>query len=208
MTHLLFSLGFKNAVEIVGGRFSLRKMEMVALSKLVRPPDESLRNSLKVAPASCISGRDIGVDGFNVLITLEAALRGEPVYLCSDGLVRDLSLAYSSYKPSERFEDAVRLLGDTIRVLKPKKAVIYLDSPISRSGDIAGKMRGLLETMADVVVSKRVDSDLLKHEAVASSDSRVISRASCIVDIPRMALEGIGLHPKLLFLPDKLISGL
>lgn len=208
LAYLLFSLGFMDAVEIIGKRFSLRKMEMAALSKLVRPPDESLRNSLKVAPASCASGRDLGVDGFNVLITLEAALNGEPVYMCSDGMVRDLSLAYSSYRPSEYFEDAVKLLSGTIKDLKPKKATIYLDSPISKSGKIAERMRDLLGTLAEVRVSKMVDSEVLGHEVVASSDSRVISHASCIIDIPRIALEGMGLRPKPLFLPAELISGL
>ncbi len=207
LTHFLFTLGFRDSVEIVGRRFSLRKMEVVALSKLVRPPEESLRNSLKVVPARCVSGRDLGIDGFNVLITLEAALSGQPVYVCSDGMVRDLSLAYSSYRPSERFDEAVQLLDEVIKQLRPGKAVIYLDSPISKSGRIAGKIREVIDD-ADVIVSKRVDSDILNHEIVASSDSRVISHATCIVDLPRVALDRIGITPKSLFPSEGWTPGL
>ncbi|MDK2373203.1 MAG: DUF5616 domain-containing protein [Candidatus Korarchaeota archaeon] len=207
LTYTLFTLGFRDSVEIVGRRFSLRKMEVVALSKLVRSPEESLRNSLKVVPAKCVSGRDLGIDGFNVLITLEAALSGQPVYVCSDGLVRDLSLVYSSYKPSGRFDEAVHLLDEVIKQLEPSRAVIYLDSPISKSGRIASRIRNAVDG-AEVVVSKRVDSDILEHEVVASSDSRIISHAACIVDLPRIALERIGILPKSLFPSEGRTPGL
>ncbi|MDK2383693.1 MAG: DUF5616 domain-containing protein [Candidatus Korarchaeota archaeon] len=207
LTYFLFTLGFQDSVEIVGRRFSLRKMEVIALSKLVRSPEESLRNSLKVVPSKCVTGRDLGIDGFNVLITLEAALSGQSVYVCSDGMVRDLSLAYSSYKPSDMFDEAVHLLNDVLKLLKPEKAVIYLDSPISKSGRIASRMREIIND-AEVVVSKNVDSDILEHEVVASSDSRIISLASCIVDLPRIALERIGILPKSLFPSEGWIPGL
>lgn len=207
LTYFLFTLGFRDSVEIVGRRFSLRKMEVVALSKLVRSPEESLRNSLKVVPAKCVSGRDLGIDGFNVLITLEAALSGQPVYVCSDGMIRDLSLAYSSYKPSDRFDEAVHLLDEVIKQLKPERAVIYLDSPISKSGRIASRMREMLEG-AEVTVSKNVDSEILEHEIVASSDSRIISHATCIVDLPRVALERLGVPPKSLFPSEGWTPGL
>ncbi len=207
LTYFLFTLGFRDSVEIVGRRFSLRKMEMVALSKLVRSPEESLRNSLKVVPAKCVSGRDLGIDGFNVLITLEAALSGQPVYVCSDGMVRDLSLAYSSYKPSDRFDEAVRLLDEVVKQLNPGRAVVYLDSPVSKSGRIASRMREIVER-AEVVVSKRVDSDILEHEVVASSDSRIISHAACIVDLPRVALTRRGIPPKSLFPSEGWTPGL
>ncbi len=180
----------------------------MALSKLVRPPSESIMNSLKVAPITCASGKDLGVDGFNVLITIESALRGEVVYICSDGVVRDLSLAYSSYRPSEKFEESVRLLKEIVEEIKPRSTTIYLDSPVSGSGQIASRMRSLLGDLAEVTTSKRVDSDILKHEVVASSDSLIISRAKCVVDLPRRALERVRISPKPLFPLEGQILGL
>ncbi len=208
LTHLLFCLGFKDSVEIVGKRYALRKMEVVALSKLVRPPEESLRNSLKVVPVTCASGRDLGIDGFNVLITLEAALSGQPVYSCSDGIVRDLTLAYSSYKPTEKFDEAVELIRDELRELNPSRAVIYLDSPISKSGKLASRLREMLGNEVEIRVSKTVDSDILNHEVVASSDSRIVSHAPCVIDLPRAILERAGIAPKPLFPSGDWVPGL
>ncbi len=178
----------------------------MALSKLVRSPNESLRNSLKVAPISCASGRDMGIDGFNVLITVESALQGKPVYICSDGLVRDLNLAYSSYKPSDKFDKAIEMLGSLLAEIKPRSATLYLDAPISKSGLMALRMREVLDI--NVVTSKHVDSDLLKHEVVASSDSLVISKARCVVDLPREILRRANISPIPLFPSNGLVEGL
>ncbi len=200
-------MGFPNAIEITTKRLSLNKREKIALSKLIRPPSESLRNSLKVAPLTCASGRDLGIDGFNVLITVESALQGNPIYVCSDGLVRDLSLAYSSYKPSDKFEEVIRMIGDLLDEIRPKSVTIYLDAPISKSGRMALRIRNILRDVR-VVTSKHVDSDLLRHEVVASSDSLIISKAECIVDLPREILRRANISPIPLFPFNGLIEGL
>ena len=148
----------------------------------------------------------MGIDGFNVLITVESALRGDPVYVCSDGIVRDLSLAYSSYKPSDKFEKAVILIKRAIEGIQPGEATIYLDSPVSGSGVLASRMRSILGEVAEVRTSKRVDAEVASHEVAASSDSRIISKASCVVDLPRFAMESAGLSPKPLF-PSKGLFG-
>ncbi len=130
------------------------------------------------------------------------------MYTCSDGLVRDLSLAYSSYKPSDRFEEVTKMLRELLAEIKPKprSATLYLDAPISKSGLMALHMRKILDIK--VVTSKHVDSDLLKHEVVASSDSLVISKAKCIVDLPREILRRVNISPIPLFPSNGLVEGL
>ncbi|RLG39490.1 MAG: hypothetical protein DRN78_06675 [Thermoproteota archaeon] len=198
-TFLLYALGFPDAVDIVSRQLSLNKREKIALSKLIRDPSESMANALKRSPLVCIRDRDLGIDGFNVLITIESALNGNDVYLCSDGFVRDISLAYSSYSPTDKFEEAVNLLGELIEENKPLSTKIYLDSPIPKSGQIASSIRELLGDIAEVKTSKHVDKDLLRHEVIATSDTVVIGKAPCVVDMPFYALRKVGIFPKLLF---------
>ncbi len=128
------------------------------------------------------------------------------MYVCSDGIVRDLSLAYSSYRPSDKFEEAVEMIGSLLAEIEPRSTTLYLDAPISKSGLMALHMREILDV--SVVTSKHVDSDLLKHEVVASSDSLVISKAKCVVDLPREILRRASISPISLFPSDGLVKGL
>lgn len=201
-------IGVPDPIESLAESLSLRKAERVALSKLVRPPEESIGNALKVIPPGMIRGSDLGIDGFNVIITVERALAGDPVYLCSDGIVRDLTLSYSSYRPSSLFERAVLTIKETLDDLSPESVTIYLDSPIPKSGLIARRIRELTGGNFEVKTSRSVDSDILAHEVVASSDSRIIGAARAVVDLARATLSRIGVVPKRLFTDKGILSGI
>ncbi len=180
---------------MVGEDYGLSKEERVALSKVIRDPVESLLNAFKLCPIECVTGKDLGVDGFNVLITIETAISGEPVFLSTDGFVRDLSMRYSKYRPSRHFYEAASLLKNLLIKLDPAEAVIYLDSPIPRSGEIANELRPLLDDVARVEVTKEVDRKVSHHEVSASSDVVVIRKSKCVVDIPAAVIKEEGVEP-------------
>ncbi|RDD53581.1 MAG: hypothetical protein BA066_03760 [Candidatus Korarchaeota archaeon NZ13-K] len=204
---LLYALGVPDPIDSLARALSLRKVERVALSKLVRPPEESMRNALKVIPPHMVRGADLGIDGFNVVITVERALAGDPVYICSDGVVRDLTLSRSSYRPSSFFERAVSTIREALEQLGPGRATLYLDSPVPGSGVIAGRIRELMGGELEVRTSKRVDSEILSHEVVATSDSRIMGEARAVLDLARFSLERIGLIPKKLFTDRGMLRG-
>ena len=71
---------------------------------------------------SCVSveqmhGEQVVIDGFNLLITLEAALSGGLVLLCRDGCLRDLSSVHGSYRSVQETERAINLIGTTLAEL-------------------------------------------------------------------------------------------
>ncbi len=167
----------------------------MALSKVIRDPVESLLNSFKLCPISCVTDRDLGIDGFNVLITLEAAISGKPVFLSTDGFIRDLSMKYSKYRPSKFFLEAASHLKDLITRLDPKSAVLYLDSPVSKSGEIAKELREVVGDVIKVEVTKEVDRKVSHHEVSASSDVVVIKMSRCVVDIPSAIIDRLGIEP-------------
>ncbi len=185
----------KRAVDVIGEDYGLSKEERIALSKVIRDPVESLLNAFKLCPIGCVTGRDLGVDGFNVLITIEAAVSGEPVFLSTDGFIRDLSMRYSKYRPSKYFHKAVILLKELLLKLDPAETVIYLDSPIPKSGEIANELRLLLDDVARVEVVKEVDRMVSHHEVSASSDVVVIKKSKCVVDIPAAVIREEGIEP-------------
>ena len=201
-------MGVQDPIDSIARALSLTRAERVALSKIVRSPEESLRNSMKVVPPHIVKGSDLGVDGFNVIITVERALAGDPVYVCTDGIVRDLSLSYSSYKPSDLFDRAVETIADTVRSMSPGRVTIYLDSPIPKSGSIAKRIREITSEEFEVKTSNRVDSEILSHEIVASSDSRIIEGAKAIVDLAHAAISRAGISPKRLFTDRGMLGGI
>lgn len=135
-----------------------------------------------------VRGRDLHIDGYNVLITTESLISGEDVFLCDDGFLRDMRGIFRRYRWSDATYDAIGLIVHTISEAKPQSALLLLDQQISRSGELAAEIRrafsaaninGTAKTLRDV------DRTLKNSPAVvATSDGIVIDRASSVLDIP------------------------
>ena len=161
-----------------------------------------MASAVKKVPAEAARGRDIGVDGHNVLITVEAMLIGEPVFLCSDGFLRDLRGVFSSYKPSEVTPDALREIARVLKEIGPRRVVIVFDEPMSRSGELAALTRQVLSEFklaGDSLTHKHVDTFVASHDVAASSDVAVIEKAKCVLDIPELVARRRGLEPKVIW---------
>lgn len=135
-----------------------------------------------------LEGRTIAVDGYNVLITVESLLSGVPVYLCDDGFLRDTRGVFRRFQPSDL---TVIALEEVISILKENgvaRAEFILDQQISRSGELAARIR---EMMADLDLpgsaktARDADRRLkLAASPVATGDGAIIDAASEVVDIP------------------------
>ncbi|RLG46388.1 MAG: DUF434 domain-containing protein [Thermoproteota archaeon] len=198
---ILLAMGLpeRRSLELVGDRYGLTRRERVALSRIVRSPSRSLRSALKKVPPSAARGREVRVDGFNVLITVEALLAGEPVYLCSDGFLRDLRMAYSSYSPTEETREAVLLLAEALRSVSPSSVLVVYDEPTSFSGELAAVTRRALSEVGvpgTAATSRRVDSEVAAGEVSASSDEAVILKARAVVDVPELVAARLGVEPR------------
>ncbi len=126
-----------------------------------------------------MAGRSIIVDGFNVLVTVEAMLSGGLLLRCADGGWRDIASVHGSYRRvAETHEALARLataLGDAAAVR------VLLDRPVSNSGRLAGWFRdaGLPAETHD-----HVDAELVASGwPVATADGVVIDRATAWVDL-------------------------
>lgn len=184
----------KYALEFVANHYRLSQKERHFLFRCVFSDGEIGERKAKLLQPEDLEGKVLGVDGFNVLITLESLLEGKAI-LCEDGLLRDLKLQ-GGYKISSRTLQTLSLLIDFLKTLDLKEVWFLYDAPVSKSGKVAELTRELLEQHSipgKVKLSKAPDYDLKAFEVVASSDIGIIEKVPFVVDLPQMIAEKKGL---------------
>ncbi|RLF16980.1 MAG: DUF434 domain-containing protein [Thermoprotei archaeon] len=175
------------AFDFVAQRYSLTKEERNRLHRLVHTPDEIEMVKEKLRRPEDIRGKVIAIDGFNALITVEAGLRGHPLYICDDGMIRDIESSYGKYRLSEYTYIALSTIVNGLRNHEPSKVIFVFDEPISKSGEIAGITRNILKEYSlrgNAFTSKTTDKDVsVLGDIVISTDIVVIKRAKAVVNI-------------------------
>src|SRR5262245_38244 len=131
----------KGAVKLVGDRHTLTDRQRLAVSRAACS-DQSLRRRAATQMRSAqLRGAELMIDGFNLIISLEAALSGGVLLRCRDGCFRDLSSVHGSYRSVEETGAAIQLIGKSLAASEPKSVAWLLDRPISNSGRLAKLIR-------------------------------------------------------------------
>ncbi|HWR12486.1 MAG TPA: DUF434 domain-containing protein [Rectinemataceae bacterium] len=182
------------SIKLVGDRYRLDKEERVALFRGVLPGDLSRANAER-RTAFLPAGARIAVDGYNVLFTIINYLRGHPLFVSTDGFLRDAGGAHGRIADTAQFFEAIEELCANVCLLGTAEAVIYLDAPISRSADHAGALRRALASRGiagDAILVPDADNFVASSlsDVVCSSDSGVIAKARVpVFDLARNILE-------------------
>ena len=79
-----------SAVRFVSDHHSLPEERRYVLARAVLSSRSAGERKAKAVPVQTLRGRDVIIDGYNVIITVESLLAGYPVYLCDDGFLRDV----------------------------------------------------------------------------------------------------------------------
>ncbi|HEX8847123.1 MAG TPA: DUF434 domain-containing protein [Pyrinomonadaceae bacterium] len=139
----LLSRGYamKSALKLVGDRYDLKERQRTAVSRAACTDDQLARRAKRRLPVEGIAGQRLLIDGFNLIITTEAALGGGPLLLCRDSCIRDLSSVHGSYRSVQETEKAIHLIGETLATLLPASVEWFLDRPVSNSGRLAERIR-------------------------------------------------------------------
>ena len=135
----------KSALKLVGDRHSLTERQRLALARAACSDQSLTHRSETCVPLERLCGERVVIDGFNLMITLEAALSGGLLLLCRDGCLRDLASVHGSYRSVQETERAVNLIGATLATLGVGSAQWLLDRPVSNSGRLAVKIRTAAE---------------------------------------------------------------
>ncbi len=166
----------KNASVFVGNHYTLSERQRLALVRSVSS-DKQLaarsRNELKTLE----EGSVVNIDGFNTIITLEVAFSGSPIFRCMDGTVRDLAGLRGTYRLIDKTEFAINAIGKVLNEHKVKKAVFYLDAPVSNSGRLGQRIKECFETDSfetEIIVINEVDYALKQLGYVVSGDAIIL----------------------------------
>lgn len=181
------------ALKLVGDRFQLTARQRMALARSACSESAAARRRAKRIELSNLKGRAVAVDGFNCLITLEAALSGGIVLCAHDGSRRDLSSVHGTYRHVEETDAAATALTNALETGDPDSVVWYLDSPVSNSGKLATRLRTLFEAREltwHVALVKNADQAIKQSGAVAaSSDGWVLDAAPAWIDLVGAAIK-------------------
>lgn len=185
----------ESAVTFVANHFGLNESERHLLARCVFSSKEARTHKRKIVGINEVRKRWLAVDGYNVLITVEAILNDEPVIKCDDGIVRDLRGVFGKYRFGERSQEAVSEIVEAISKARPRKITVLFDAQVSRSGELACFVRKRLEEAGiegEARAERGVDSKVAGAEVSASSDRVIIERAKRIWDIPAYILRRRG----------------
>lgn len=163
------------SLKLVGDHHQLVERQRMALR----------RNTCSAAAAAArkaarrpVAGQDIVIDGFNILVTLEVALCGGPLFRGNDGLLRDLAAVHGGYRLLSETEKAIECV---MQVLQPAQSVLWLlDQPVARSGELASVLRRF---GASVSLVQSPDTLLRQVPVAATADGPILDAAGASVDL-------------------------
>ena len=126
-----------SSLKLVGDRFGLDARQRLAVRRCACSDAARLRRSQHQLPAEQISGRQLDIDGFNLLMTIEAALSGGVLLRGRDGCLRDMASVHGSYRKVEETLPALAAIGETVESLGPDGCTWWIDRPVSNSGRVS-----------------------------------------------------------------------
>ncbi len=184
----------KASLKLVGDRYRLTKLERNCLFRGIVKSRIAGERKKKIVRIKNLAHQPMGIDWYNVLITVESYLKGVPIFLSDDGLVRDSAGIHGSYRRSKVTERAISEIWQAILRLAPSRVDVYLDSPVSHSGEMANRLRERLQRIGvknfNVEIIQSADYPLKSYEGtVASSDSVILDNAERIFDLSRYVLK-------------------
>lgn len=133
---LLLSKGYadKSALKLVGDRFGLTQRQRLAVMRSACSDAQRQSRQARCVPIGELAGRTLAIDGYNLLITIEAALSGGLIFQGRDGCFRDLASIHGTYRRVEETIPALELIGEFLAEIGVAGALWLLDSPVSNSG--------------------------------------------------------------------------
>ena len=168
----------KSALKLVGDHFSLTQRQRLAVMRCACSDQQLQRRRQRRVEVVDLAGQAVAIDGYNLLITVEAAMSGAFLFQGRDGCLRDLAGIHGTYRKVDETVPALTLIGSLLEKLDLAQTLWLLDSPVSNSG----RLKALIAQLArdngwnwDIRLSLNPDAELKKTELiVASSDSIVL----------------------------------
>jgi hypothetical protein len=129
------------ALKLVGDRHGLTARQRLGISRAACSDEQLSARQAKCLPVRDVAEKSLIVDGFNLIITLEAAMSGGLLIRSRDLCIRDLSSVHGSYRSVHETERAIQLAGEALEAVRPAGVLWLLDRPVSNSGRLAARIK-------------------------------------------------------------------
>lgn len=177
---LLLTKGYaqKSTLKLVGDKFALTQRQRLALMRSACSDEQVESRRSRCVKIEELAGRAIAVDGYNVLITIEAAMSGGVIFVGRDGCCRDLASIHGTYRKVEETTPAVEMIAGFLKEIGAGPTRWLLDKPVSNSGrlkTLIGELARANDWDCEIELVFSPDAELKKTELiVATSDSAVL----------------------------------
>jgi len=185
---LLLTKGYarNSSLKLVGDKFSLTERQRLALMRSAcsdRQRDSRRRRRIAIGE---LAGKVVAVDGYNVLITIEAAISGGVIFAGRDGCFRDLASIHGTYRKVTETIPGVEMIAEFLKEAGAG-ALWLLDKPVSNSGrlkTLIGELARKNDWNCEVELVFSPDAELKKTDLiVATSDSVVLDECGGWVNL-------------------------
>ena len=142
-----------------------------------------------------LAGKEVWIDGFNTIITLEVILSEGILFEGMDGSIRDLAALRGTYRLIPETSEAVRLMLHMLQEARISKVTILLDEPVSNSGRLKTLTADIGEEFAfglDIQILRDVDRSLYGRENVITSDSVILDHCASWVNLAAECMKETG----------------
>ncbi|MCD4735808.1 MAG: DUF434 domain-containing protein [Bacteroidales bacterium] len=184
----------KSSQKLIGDRYKLSGAERAILYRGMTTTKIAQKRRSKKIETDSLKGKTILIDTLNQLFTLSAYLLGKPVFISTDGFLRDALELHGSGLKEEIIKKSVKLVFEYINTSQIKNVMFYLDEQVDTHQIIVRRIedqiaKSLLQ--AKIITSNKVDKTLcsFKDKIISSSDSVIIERTgSKIFDLAQTTL--------------------
>jgi len=178
---------------LVGDRFSLTERQRLAVMRNACSDQQLSSRKHREVEIAALADKPIAIDGYNILITIEAAISGGVIFKGRDGCLRDLASIHGTYRRVTETIPAVQLIGEFLKNAEITNCLWLLDSPVSNSGrlkTLIGELAQKNNWTWEIRLSISPDAELSKTDlTVASSDSVILDRCKNWVNLARAIID-------------------
>lgn len=165
------------ALKLVGDHFQIQQRQRHAVMRATASPTEIQRR--RQNHVASLAGQSLSVDGFNILILLEAATGGGVILHCADETYRDLSSIHGNYRTVEQTRDCLIWFGRFCEQQQVAHVEWWFDAPVSNSGRLVLLVR---ELAFEHQWPWRVQTDDHVDRVLIHSDNLVVSSDKIILN--------------------------
>jgi hypothetical protein len=166
-----------SAIKIVGDRYELTTRQRIAVQRASCTEVALAGRVERQIGVSRLGGREIAIDGYNVLVTIESALAGGLILGGRDGTYRDLASMHGSYRSMLETRPALELIARALADLGVLEASWALDTPVSNSGRLRTRMMEMAAQNQwhwEVHLCTNPDAELIADPRIVISSDSVI----------------------------------